>query len=82
MNKRFDEQLSKSIAEMIDYGAETKDFNQKVKSFLQSEIDRAVAERDKEIADMMWQVREDWRNDGQIQSLPTADYLISLIKDK
>jgi DNA polymerase III gamma/tau subunit len=34
----FDEKLSKSIAEMLDYGSETKDFHQKLLSFIKNTI--------------------------------------------
>jgi len=50
-------------------------------NFIDQIIDLTILERDKEIVEMMWQVREDWRNDGQIQALPTADYLINLINN-
>lgn len=56
-----------------------EEYRERVHKVLDSIIDLAIAERDKEIVEMMWQVREDWRNDGQIQALPTADYLINLI---
>ena len=49
-----------------------------MEDFIKSELER----RDREIVDMLWQVREDWRNDGQIQALCTTDYLINLIKNK
>ncbi len=32
--KSFDEKLSKSIAEMLDYGCETKDFHERLKDFI------------------------------------------------
>ena len=42
----------------------------------------AVSKERENIKNMLWQVREDWRNDGQIQVLDTADYLINLINTK
>ena len=45
-------------------------------------IDLAVSKEREGIKNILWQVREDWRNDGQIQVLDTADYLINLINTK
>lgn len=42
-------------------------------------IDKILKLQRENMVNSLWQVREDWRNDGQIQVLSTADYLISLI---
>lgn len=47
--KEFDLQLSKSIAEMLDYGSETKDFHNKIKSFITKTIAQEKAKWEKEI---------------------------------
>lgn len=53
-----------------------------IEKFIDSIVDLAVSKEREDIKNILWQVREDWRNDGQIQVLDTADYLINLINTK
>jgi len=52
------------------------------RSLVNKIVDLAVSKEREDIKNILWQVREDWRNDGQIQVLDTADYLINLINTK
>lgn len=53
-----------------------------IEKFIDSIVELAVSKEREDIKNILWQVREDWRNDGQIQVLDTADYLINLINTK
>jgi len=53
-----------------------------VKSFISESIQQALAEERERVREKIWQIREDTRNDGQIQHIACYDNLLSSLKEK
>ena len=73
MQERFNKQFVDKDTGLLNIGKYDHD---EVIKFITKEL----LLQKSDILNTIYQVREDWRNDGQIQVLPTIDYILRLIQ--
>lgn len=75
-DEMFDNNLSKSIEEMFDYGAETKDFHRKIKSIYTESIKLAYEQGRKDASEEVLGMCKEMKYDANMGMCKEKDFVI------